>query len=770
MAPNHTSHWTGGRLRRLVLLALLAALLAGLPIGRPFPVRAAAVLTITPTTWNLVGLDSNNVDVGPNTFPVGARVCNTGDTAAANVTTQLVWDGTDPYINLAGLETLTRSTLAAGACADFYYTLTITRDDDAVLSVRPFHINASATGVAAVSTPSNREIWVDYLERNNALIAGRVTGPAVMPVGGTAQYVVTAGSIPQLEQVSNTINFPSSMFRVTGIKASYTSPASFKTDAPYVDACGWDDDLNSVDYLSCVGPALTGTPGQVGGSFVLTYTVDVIATGVFTLTNVVYGFSDADNVFYYNTSAPGDVLRVTAQTGSTATPTNTGVPTVTTTPGTPGAPTATTSLPVLKVENSVNPTQARYNQTMVFTVRITNNGQSSALNLNFTDSFSAYLDIGTYTSSRGTVNANQSTRTVTGALGNLNPGENVVVTISMKVNQTAKSNISLTNYATVTYSTGSSTQTATSNTTSFRVLGTTTLPGTGGMELDRPAEGRSPFVPALLSSLLLGFLGLFALAYGLLARGSRPAWAGWFARIGLLLVAAGLIFGLGAWALGRPAGGVSPLVVRPAIGLAPGEEAQPAPTERVRKPRRPSQEATDTPTEPPKPTLAPQGTPAPQDDPQDASPIIRVEIPALQVDSDVQYVPFDGLTWVVQNLQSQVAWLGNSQGPGAGGNTALAGHVTLRTGADGPFRYLDSLSPGDRITVYTAENVYSYRVREQRLVEDMDLSVMNVSTPNQLTLITCAGWNGDLRQYLSRVVVFADQVKVEPVKDRTLSN
>ena len=30
------------------------------------------------STWNVIGLDSNNVNVGPNRFPVGARVCNTG--------------------------------------------------------------------------------------------------------------------------------------------------------------------------------------------------------------------------------------------------------------------------------------------------------------------------------------------------------------------------------------------------------------------------------------------------------------------------------------------------------------------------------------------------------------------------------------------------------------------------------------------------------------------------------------------------------------------
>lgn len=33
----------------------------------------AAALTVTPNTWNVVGLDSNTPLFGPNRFPVGAK-------------------------------------------------------------------------------------------------------------------------------------------------------------------------------------------------------------------------------------------------------------------------------------------------------------------------------------------------------------------------------------------------------------------------------------------------------------------------------------------------------------------------------------------------------------------------------------------------------------------------------------------------------------------------------------------------------------------------
>src|SRR4051812_12591212 len=44
---------------------------AGRPT-RPGKAEAAPVLTITPMTWGVAGLDSNNVTVGPNVFPVSA--------------------------------------------------------------------------------------------------------------------------------------------------------------------------------------------------------------------------------------------------------------------------------------------------------------------------------------------------------------------------------------------------------------------------------------------------------------------------------------------------------------------------------------------------------------------------------------------------------------------------------------------------------------------------------------------------------------------------
>src|SRR5262245_13997779 len=94
-------------------------------------VAAAPVLTITPITWDVLGLDSNKTTVGPDTFMVGARVCNTGTTAATNVVSNFIWDTANTYIGLSGSSSLSLASLAAGACTDFYYNVLLTRNSAA---------------------------------------------------------------------------------------------------------------------------------------------------------------------------------------------------------------------------------------------------------------------------------------------------------------------------------------------------------------------------------------------------------------------------------------------------------------------------------------------------------------------------------------------------------------------------------------------------------------------------------------------------------------
>jgi LPXTG-site transpeptidase (sortase) family protein len=213
--------------------------------------------------------------------------------------------------------------------------------------------------------------------------------------------------------------------------------------------------------------------------------------------------------------------------------------------------------------------------------------------------------------------------------------------------------------------------------------------------------------------------------------------------------------------------GASWLQPQEQIAQAPAEVDQAAPAPPSREPESlqiilPTPEVIETLPDYPVPT--PEFTPTPGENGEepDASAIERILIPALGVDTIVKYVPYDGFSWKIAGLHQEVAWMGETSWPGLGGNTALAGHITLRDGGNGPFRYLEDIIPGDQVTLFTEKNIYTYQVREQRVVAQTDLSVVRPTDGTQLTLITCAGWDQTLRYYQDRLVVVADLVKVEP--------
>src|SRR5262249_51792289 len=118
------------------LLGLVVALIVTVGVAHS-PAFAAAVLEIKPITWDIIGLDSNDPSTGPDRFPVGARVCNTGNAAANNVAATLVFDSPlNSFVHLEGNAALGLASLPSGVgfydigpdrpapipahCADFY--------------------------------------------------------------------------------------------------------------------------------------------------------------------------------------------------------------------------------------------------------------------------------------------------------------------------------------------------------------------------------------------------------------------------------------------------------------------------------------------------------------------------------------------------------------------------------------------------------------------------------------------------------------------------
>ncbi|HYY94798.1 MAG TPA: hypothetical protein VE713_09795, partial [Pyrinomonadaceae bacterium] len=182
---------------------------------------ARAQLSITPVTWNVIGLDSNQYTqgVGPDTFQIGARACNTSGAALSNVTGTFFWDSSNPYINLGGstLNPVTYSSLAAGACTDFYFPVTVSRVAQ-VFTTNPsrrYHISVSATGVAAVSTPTPRELYVEQLLSQSRNHVTSITGPSTVYVGQSYTYRLVADTATQgYDQLEAFINLSNAVFQV----------------------------------------------------------------------------------------------------------------------------------------------------------------------------------------------------------------------------------------------------------------------------------------------------------------------------------------------------------------------------------------------------------------------------------------------------------------------------------------------------------------------------------------------------------------------------
>src|SRR6185436_13833756 len=173
------------------------------------PASAAPALSITPITWNVVGLDSNKPLIeGPDTFASGARV----------------WDTSNAYINTSGLTTLSVTSLAAGACTDFYYNIVITRSALAYGQTRRFHITATADGLGSVSTPTPREISIESLVSQNRNQITSITGPSSIVVGNTYTYVLTSNTSSTFDQWSSFLNFPNTAFQIVSVSATYTNP------------------------------------------------------------------------------------------------------------------------------------------------------------------------------------------------------------------------------------------------------------------------------------------------------------------------------------------------------------------------------------------------------------------------------------------------------------------------------------------------------------------------------------------------------------------
>jgi uncharacterized repeat protein (TIGR01451 family) len=379
MKPQRSNSFLLTRLRPRWTRLFFKAFLLTMAFGVWGIQSAYAAITITPVSWNVVGLDSNNQTVGPDSFQIGARVCNTGGAAVTNVVGTFVWDSANIYLNLTGNNPVTLSSLNAGACTDFYFPVAVTRTSLAFNTARRYHITASATGQPTVSTPTPRELYIEKLISQNRNAINSITGPTTVFVGQTYTYTVSGstatGGYSQLQAFLNLSNV---IFQVQSIATTYTAPPGGTNDKFYADACGWDNNPLSGNYRSCIGP-VNYPGGKAGGDISTTYTVKILSTGVTVASTLITDFSGSS--YHYNSDYGLGVNSITI--------------------------TALPALPNVALAKSVSPSGAAQivpGADLTYTIAFTNSGAALASSLVILDPIPANTDfkVGSVTTNLGT--------------------------------------------------------------------------------------------------------------------------------------------------------------------------------------------------------------------------------------------------------------------------------------------------------------------------------------------------------------------------------
>lgn len=108
--------------------------------------------------------------------------------------------------------------------------------------------------------------------------------------------------------------------------------------------------------------------------------------------------------------------------------------------------------------------------------------------------------------------------------------------------------------------------------------------------------------------------------------------------------------------------------------------------------------------------------------------VAAIDIPKIGLNEIV----VDGVG--VEDLKKGVGHYPDTKMPGEKGNAALAGH---RTTYGQPFNRLDELVNGDPITITTRAGTFRYEVMEKRIVTPEEVSVLDDTADDRLTLTTC---------------------------------
>lgn len=132
-------------------------------------------------------------------------------------------------------------------------------------------------------------------------------------------------------------------------------------------------------------------------------------------------------------------------------------------------------------------------------------------------------------------------------------------------------------------------------------------------------------------------------------------------------------------------------------------------------------------------------------------PVLGIETPIVWLDSTEESA-------LQEKLKEGVVHYAGTANPGEKGNSFIFGHSSYYWWDWSPyasvFANLEQIKIGDKILVYYKQDLVIYEVKETKVVDPTDLSVLKQGNKNQITLMTCT----PLGTSLQRFIVVAEQI------------
>lgn len=147
----------------------------------------------------------------------------------------------------------------------------------------------------------------------------------------------------------------------------------------------------------------------------------------------------------------------------------------------------------------------------------------------------------------------------------------------------------------------------------------------------------------------------------------------------------------------------------------------------------------------------------------------QLVIPKIGVTAPIVFSASNDEKIIQENLTKGVVHYSGTAEPGTIGNSFITGHSSNFWWIKGNFNYifvnLDKLVAGDQAKIYYNGNKFVYQVREVKVVEPTDTSVLSQTDTPVLTLMTCTPAGTNWR----RLIVVFDQVSPRFVRPRIVT-